>query len=107
MNRDALRARNFKPRAAITGRLGLKRIAAICLVALFTTGFWWLILYFGGHAFGYPLGYSLLLPVLAGIFLLLVLGLSMSAVATSRAPDAPRGVHTATAEPPQRRREAG
>ena len=108
MNRDVLRALNLRRYGAAGRRPGGKRIAAICLVALFATGIWWIILHFGGRAVGYPIGSAWLLPVLAGIFLLLVLGLGMAAMATSGTPDTPRKTQQdSVAELPQRRRKAG
>ena len=74
MNRDVLRALRPGRCETASGRPGGKRIATICLVALFATGIWWVILHFGSRAVGYPIGSAWLLPVLTGIFLLLVLG---------------------------------
>jgi fatty acid desaturase len=108
MNRDVLRALKLRRQGAAVGRLSGRRIATTCLIALFTTGVWWIILYFGGWAVGYPISEAWLFSVLAGIFLLLVLGLSMAAMATNTAPDAPRGAKQDTvAEPPHHRRNVG
>jgi hypothetical protein len=107
MDRDILRVLKLRRQGAI-GRPSGRRIAMICLVALLATGVWWVILHFGGRAVGYPIGDTLLFTVLAGIFLLLVLGLSMAAMATSGTPKAHRGVRQdGVAEPPPPRRKVG
>ena len=108
MDREFLRVLKFRRQGAVGGRRGGRHIATTCLVALFATGIWWVILHFGSRAVGYPIHASLLLPVLAGIFLLLVLGLSMAAVATSGTPNAPPGERQDdVAESPHSRRKAG
>lgn len=91
MNRDIPRALNFQRSGAAFNRLRAWRLAMICAVAFFATGVWWLILHFGGRAMGYPIGGGALVAVLGSIFLLLVLGLSMAAMAASSAFQAPRG----------------
>lgn len=108
MNRDVLRALKLSRYGTAGGRPGGKRIATICLVALFATGIWWVILHFGSRAMGYPIGGAWLLPVLTGIFLLLVLGLGMAAMATSGTPNAPiKARQDGVAEKPHSRRKVG
>lgn len=108
MNRDVPRVLKLRRQGAAVGRPSGRRIATICLVALFATGIWWVILHFGGRAVGYPIDAAALLPVLAGIFLLLVLGLSMAAMATSGAPNAPHDARQdGVAGQPHARRKVG
>ena len=83
MRRDIPRPLKAMRAGAGFSRLGGARLAMICLVALLATGVWWAILSFGGRAAGYPLGEHTLLVVLGCICLLLVLGLSMAAMAAS------------------------
>lgn len=107
MNRDILRMWKLRREGAVAGPSGT-RIAMICLVALFATGVWWVILYVGGWIVGYPIDTAVMLLVLAGIFLILVLGLSMAAMATSGTPDAPkRERKDPVANAPHPRRKAG
>ena len=107
MNRDILRMWKLRRQGAAAGPSG-RRIAMTCLVALFATGVWWVILYVGGWIVGYPIDIAVMLPVLAGIFLVLVLGLSMAAMATSGTPDAPgRERKDTVADAPHSRRKAG
>lgn len=98
----------FRRQGTAVGRANRRHIATTCLIALFATGIWWVILDFGGRAVGYPMGANLLWPVLAGIFLLLVLGLSMAAMATSGNPNGPeRTKQDGVAEAPDPRRKVG
>jgi hypothetical protein len=94
---------DYVPRAS-KGR----RAATIGLVALFATGIWWIILYFGGRALGSPIEARWLFPLLGGIYVLLVLGLSMAAMAERGVAN---GVQDARredgAEPPVVRRKSG
>lgn len=102
MNRDSPRER---PMAA--GYHGAKRMAARALVALFATGVWWAILYLGGMAVGYPVAAIWLTPMLACIFLLLMLGLSMADIAARSTSAAPESRQDEGAKFPQRRRGGG
>ena len=108
MNRDVLRVLKFWLQEAAVSRRSSRRIATTCLIALFATGIWWPLLHFGGRAVGYPIPEAVLLPMLGGIFFLLVLGLSMAAMATSGSPNAPRGTRQeGVAESPHPRRKVG
>jgi hypothetical protein len=108
MNRDVLRVLKFRLQEAAVSRRSSRRIATTCLIALFATGIWWPILHFGGRSVGYPIPEAILFPVLGGIFLLLVLGLSVAAMATSGSPNAPRGTRQeGVAESPHPRRKVG
>jgi fatty acid desaturase len=108
MDRDVLRVFKIYQLGAGFARRSGRRAAIICLVALFATGIWAIILYFGGWALGYSMDAAWPLPVLGGIFLLLVLGLSMAAMATSGTPDVPRDAQRdSVTELPQRRRRFG
>jgi hypothetical protein len=96
MNRDV-------PRAS-KGR----RAATIGLVALFATGIWWIILHFGGRAFGSPIEERWLFALLGGIYLLLVLGLSMAAMAERGIANGVQDTRReGVAEPPAARRKSG
>jgi len=107
MNRDLQRESKLRRRAAVLRRLSLGRLAMICVVAFFATGVWWAILHFGGRAVGRPIGTTALICVLAGIYLLLVLGLSMAARATNRVPGTPLGRRETVVVSAQTRRKAG
>lgn len=85
MNLESPRASEFYRRWAALAHSS-KRAAIIGSVALFATGIWWIILIFGGWAFGYPIDTIWLLPLLGGIYFLLVLGLSMAAMAERGTP---------------------
>ncbi len=63
------------------------RAMLLCLTALFATGVWGAILYFGTRALGIPIGAGWLAVALAVIFLLLLLVLSMAVVASDRPDD--------------------
>ena len=94
---------HYVPRAS-KGR----RAATIGLVALFATGIWWIILHFGGRALGSPIEVRWLLPLLGGIYLLLVLGLSMAAMAERGVANSVQDVRREDgAEPPAVRRKSG
>ena len=58
------------------------RAIATALIALFTTAFWGVMIHFGALALGVPIAVPCLVAVLAGIFFLLVLVLSMAGVAS-------------------------
>jgi hypothetical protein len=107
MKRDIPRASKLRRRAAALRRLSLGRLAMICVVAFFATGVWWAILHFGSQVVGYPIGTAALICVLAGIYLLLVLGLSMAAMATNRVPGTPLGRRENVAVSAQTRRKVG
>lgn len=69
------------------------RAILLCLTALFTTGIWGAILYFGTGALGVPIGAGWLAVALVVIFLMLLLALSMAVIASDRPDDGdPPGV---------------
>lgn len=105
MNRDVLCVLKVRHQHAAADRPRGRPIGTIRMVALVATGIWWGILYFGSRAVGWPIGDTTLLLLLGGIFLLLVLALSM---ATSEASSPPGNARQDSAALPRHdRRKVG
>ena len=68
-------------------RMTAVRAIAICMIALFTTAVWGVIIHFGTLALDLQIGTVWLAVVLAIIFFLLLLGLSMIVVASDHSDD--------------------
>lgn len=68
-------------------RMTAVRAIAICMIALFTTAVWGVIIHFGTLALGLQIETVWLTVVLAIIFFLLLLGLSMVVVASDHSDD--------------------
>ena len=79
----------------ITESMTVRRAIAICLIALFPTAIWGVMIHFGTLALGFPIGAGWLTVVLAVIFLLVRLVLSVAVMGSDYSGDdeldSPRG----------------
>jgi hypothetical protein len=71
----------------ITEPMTATRAITICLIALFTTATWGVMIHFGTLALGFPIGAGWLTVVLAVIFLLVLLVLSMAVMGSDYSGD--------------------
>ncbi len=64
------------------GLMKISRAAILILIALFTTAIWGVILIYGSRALGAPIGAGSLAAILAVICVVVLLALSMAALAS-------------------------
>lgn len=87
MGRAVARALAVERREVAIGHFNATRRTLIGLIAFVTTAFWAGVFYFGSWAIGIPIETAWFIGLLVIVFLLLLLGLSMGAIASKQISD--------------------
>jgi uncharacterized membrane protein len=87
LNRSVQLVLEMRPASYSIRQMKVSRAFLLCLVALFITAIWGAILHFGTDMLGMPIGDGWLAVSMIVIFVLLVLALTMGAVASDASND--------------------